>query len=474
MLGWILLAVTLFFGLRLSPRTASGPQLISGYGLVVIMYILFLLLPSSIPVFWSDGLLFWAQDFSGYDNIFAGLVLVWGSFVIFMASYALFRFKTRPEIAPSPLARAPVHPAFPLFLLGFVVLGLLMKIVAVRLGGGIDQTVLRMSGGVAGNLGIDRVTSGIVVQLRSFSVVADIAAVWLLLLAMQRRKWRLVAFALFLFVEAISMGITGKRLFVLWPLLALLVAISHFLVRIGPRQIVTILAGAFLFGWATLMFRVLAPLWTAGLQQSLNLWAVPWAQGSWWRFYFGSLEFAYFDLTVAAIKGRDHIVDMFGGLLNLNYKTQIEPAFYIVPRELWSGKPDLFLDISHGLAALTFYQDVSVVGVGVASSLTGTAWISGAVAGVLLAFVFLGFVAAKMDRYYYTSPEHLRSSPERIILYAFFLMMLFHLFRQGTFGWVFMIVVIQQMGGIFSFALIWGAKRALMPRVRHAMQGSYR
>lgn len=453
---WLLTVITLFAGLRLAPTGPDGKHnLMSAHGLVLMMFFVFLVLPATTPVFLSDSQLYWASAFSGPQNVLAGLSLVWASVVIFLISYSLFRHSPliEPKSSGNPPLGADATTISVLFAL--VGLGVLLKLLVVQIGGGLEMTIMRMSRGVSDSMGLSRESSGLIAQLRSFSIVGDLAAMWLFVVALARRRWRLAAFFLFIAMIALTMGVIGKRLYVLWPLLAFALAVSQYFYTVRPRHILFVIAAVFLFGWLSLSFRIFAPLSAAGVSNTLDLRAVPWAQGSAWRFYFGSLEFSYFELTVASIFGRETLTNLFNGQLEMLYKTQIEPFFFIIPRAIWPGKPEQFLDLSHGLAALTFYEDISTVDLGVASALTGTAWLSGGVLGVVLAFGFLGYVSARCDKFYYSGQATLLPSPLRIIIYAYLLMVIFHLFRQGTFGWVFIIVVSQQLGGISAVALLW-------------------
>jgi oligosaccharide repeat unit polymerase len=453
---WFLQVITLFAGLRLAPCGLDGKHnLLSAHGLVLMMFFVFLILPATTPVFLSEYQLYWASAFSGPQNVLAGLFLVWASIAIFLASYRLFRHS--PNVIPKSSENPPLgaDPTTISVLFALVGLGILLKVLVVQIGGGIDMTIMRMSRGVAENMGISREGSGLILMVRSFSIVGDLAAVWLLVLAMARRRWRLAAFLLFIAMIAMTIGIIGKRLFVIWPLLAFALAFSHYVYKIRPKHILIVIAAIFLFGWLSLSFRIFAPLSAAGSLNSFDIRAVPWAQGSAWRFYFGSLEFAYFDLTVASINGREIVTKLFNGQLEMLYKTHIEPFFFIVPRAIWPSKPEQFLDLAHGLAALTFFEDVATVDLGINSALTGTSWLSGGVFGVVFAFGFLGYVAARSDKFYYSGKVSMMPSALRIIIYAYFLMVVFHLFRQGTFGWVFMIAVIQQLGGISAVVLLW-------------------
>jgi hypothetical protein len=450
-LVWLLLAATLILGFQVAPKDENRKrQLISAHGLVLMMLIIYLLLPSATPVFLSDeAFLYWAPDFSGHGQVIGGLLLVWLSVVVFLGSYAIFRPRPRAFHPAARTDHTPVSAGLVLLLLILTGIGVLMKSATIPLSGGIDMMLVRMSGGVSQQVGIARDPGSMVTLLRSLSMIGDLAAAWLFVLALRYRRGRLAASLILLLVMAVSFGTVGKRLVLLWPLLVVAIAVSRYVFPIRPRHVLLIISAAFALGWITLLFRIYAPLSVTGDVRYFNPLEAPWAQGTAWGFYFNSLEFSFFDLTVAAIGGREQIIDMFGGHLEMIYRVHIEPFSYIVPRAIWAGKPEMLRDISHALMSLISGRDLATVESGVAASLVGTAWLSGGPVGSVVAFGVLGLIAAGCDRFFLTSSALYRQGwALRIIIYAFLLMVVFHLFRQGTFGWVFIITIGSQLGGV--------------------------
>lgn len=451
-LSWIALLGLLIYGFHLAPSCQGIPQLVSAHGIVLLMIALFLVLPSSTPVFFTKGVLFWAPEFGGSKNVVFGVWMIVISLASFLASYQIFA--PREKRIGSAVIKPTKQRSLVMILLVLISLGVLLKLLAVQAGGGMNTTILRMSPGVSSNVGISRDPGQLVSQLRSFSVIADISATWLFILSLIHKRWRFISFSVALLVVILSLSTIGKRLVVLWPLIVIVLSISRFWRPITPKFVIFVIPLLLGFGFITLMYRIFFPLSLSGSSEAFNLYSVPWANGSLWMFYFNSLEFAYFELTLAAIGGRAAIIEMFGGQLELIYRAHIEPFSYIIPRAIWPNKPEQYLDLSHALAALIFWGDLYSIRLGVAASLIGTSWLSGGLIGLISAFLFLGLIAGYCDRYYYGSSIVRQHSPFRVILYGLMLAAIFHLFRHGTFGWVFIIVVVQQLGGILSLIVL--------------------
>jgi hypothetical protein len=253
---------------------------------------------------------------------------------------------------------------------------------------------------------------------------------------------------LFVFVVGLSFVGTGKRLYILWPLFVLALGI-HYYKRPLRTSLLPVAAVAIIaLGFLSLMFRVYAPAGLAGAEIELN--DVHWAQGSLFRFYFMSLEFASFELLTLAIENPDAILRQFGGAWSAFLVTNIEPLSFFVPRAIWAGKPDLFIDLSHANRVVVLGGVLSQ-DIGLNSMLMATSWTLAGGIGMAVSMMALGWFAATAD-----SRPGIRgvASPKEIVMYAFTLMLTFHIFRQGTLAWTAMIVVLQQLGLIVGFTIL--------------------
>ncbi|MFN4130118.1 MAG: hypothetical protein ACK4GC_09920, partial [Paracoccaceae bacterium] len=252
-----------------------------------------------------------------------------------------------------------------------IVVGVLMKLAAIRLGGGVEETVMRMSRGVAATQNITGANS-IVGHLRNFSGISEAGAAYLLLESQRTRRARWLGFAIFAAVVGLAMMATGKRLYVLWPVLMAAAGFACYVKVLRPMHFLILLPLGLGFGFLTLMYRIYAPLYFAGALPGFDLSSAPWAQGSQWLFYFNSLEFSFFELTAAAFIDHETINRILGGPLLGFYRPHIEPFLYIIPRAVWPGKPETLVDISHAMTAMIFNSDFSIASFGIAAGLTGT------------------------------------------------------------------------------------------------------
>jgi hypothetical protein len=208
-------------------------------------------------------------------------------------------------------------------------------------------------------------------------------------------------------------------------------------------------------GFVTLMARVFLPASVHGY--SVNLHNVPYARGSVFQFYLYSLEFASAEMISVAMLSRESIIDMFGGTWDATFVTNIQPFLYSVPRALWPGKPSELYDLSYGISAAlgaTPFEDPTV---GYASTVIGTSYLIGGVVGVMCAMFAFGLLAAWIDR----RLARQRWTDLSVILYAIGLVVVFHLFRQGTLGWTFIVSIVQQYGAIAALLILGTSSRPI-------------
>jgi len=324
--------------------------------------------------------------------------------------------------------------------IGAVVAGLALKFYVVYAAGGLDQTVQRLSGSVRGNSGLEQLDAD-AVGLRNLSGIADGAAVWLMLTAMKSKRHRLSASVILIFVMALTYTTMGKRLGLLWPLLAVAVGAHVYVKRMDIRVLPLGLAAFLGLTMGALFFRIFLPAASAGVGIDLN--QIAYASGSLLSFYFYSLEFSTVEMMTVAIFGRQDINDLFGGAGAAFWETSIVPFSYIIPRAFWPDKPEALFDLSHAINAITTGTQLQST-IGFASTLIGTSYITAGIVGTIVVFVGLGIVTARIDVHLIARGWSVGS----VLRYSFFLVVIFHVFRQGTIGWVFIIAVVQQLGFI--------------------------
>lgn len=444
MVGFTLLMLYAFFA---APRVGPSQMkpVLSAYSLVLILYVLNLLFPGFIHVVFDDSTFFWAPGAGGPENTALTTTVVAGALIVFLIAYRVHsHFPRTAQSAPEP------HPEQLQYLVcaSLIGAGVVMKIAFIASGGGLETTVMRTSHGVSEALNLSPVSASMN-AVRTASGVADAAVSWLVATQLAQRRSRLLAIAVFLFVILLTYSTAGKRLFLLWPMLCLLVSIHVYYKPLRMRLMPVILLSGFALGFASLMARIYLPSTFSG--STINLYEVEWAQGSLFHFYANSLEFAGYELVAHVIQNTDQILAYFGDWTTAVVRSNFEPVLYLIPRALWPDKPDVFVDYSTAVAASLFGGSIDNPTFGVAATLVGTAWGFGGLAGLVVAMWTLGWICGAIDSKY-LSPAKLTTF--QVITYTFFLVVIFHLFRQATVGWVFMIAVMQQYGMIAGFLLI--------------------
>lgn len=435
----------LFFGVRATPAGLRGRPIISCYTVVLGLFGVYFFLPAALLVVLKGGEYVWLPRYGGLTAVAATTSLCIMAALLFIAGYA-FRSRggsARPRIAlPTRQRRPAEHLAWLL-----VAAGIAIKLYVIMTSGGVESTLARMSTGVRIALDIEPIDSSLV-ALRFASGIADGAISWLLVHRLHhRRRWRLVALV-FTLVLALSFFGTGKRLYILWPLVVAALGV-HFYVKplrvtLLPAAILLVLAA----GFGSLMFRIYAPASVASA--GIDLTEIPWAEGSLIRFYFFSLEFASFELFSLAIYNPELITNQFGGALSAFYTTNIESFSYFVPRAIWPGKPPLILDVAHANWVVVLGGSIREVG-GLNSMLPGTSWALGGPLALLVTMLGLGWLSAAAD-----GRSEIRGipTPRTLLIYAFEIVLVFHLFRQGTLGWTAIIVVLQQLGMFLAVIML--------------------
>lgn len=454
---WVILIVLTIVALGQCPTDGHGRRhLVSANGIFIITFALYFVIPALNPLL-TEGQFYWAVMYSDKTMILVVMCsLVW-AILLYLLGYQISSISSKPALRSTSHIRPTKSPddrrAIMVAII-LVVVGVMMKLLAVQLGGGVEETVMRMSKGVSENQNLSVITS-IVGHLRNFSGISEAGAAYLLLQALRGDRMRWLAISVFVVVVALAMLTTGKRLYILWPVLIAVCGFSCYVKTILPRHFFLILPLGLTFGFLTLMYRIYAPLYFAGLLASFDLASVSWAQGSYWLFYFNSLEFSFFELTAAAFADRESITNILGGPLLAAYRPYIEPFLYIIPRSVWLDKPETLLDVSHAMSALVFGTDISLSTFGIASGLTGTSYVLGGAMGYTIAFLTFGFFCRRIDvRYISTRNYGEDVHPMRIVWLAFWIVVAFHIFRQGTLGWVFIITVVQQIGVLIGFFAI--------------------
>lgn len=440
----LLFGVVLFIGLRL--RGPQGTALITCYRIVLGLLFLYMLFPALLLVVLNGGRYVWLPALGGGDNIaitsaacvVATLTFVFGYLIRVSRNHTISRgYAEHPnQYRCSKNSKTLAW--------GLITVGVILKLYVGMASGGVEMNIARFSGGVREDLGLDAISSTMV-ALRYISGVADAGAAWLLLDRMRSGKRIIAAAVIFVLVVGLTFIGAGKRLFLLWPILAAVLGIHYYVKPIRLSSLPTFGLLVLGLGFLSLMFRIYIPASIAEISIDLN--DVSWAHGSLLKFYFFSLEFASFEVFTFALKESSRVVALFGSTFDAFYNTNIVPLEYFVPRAIWPTKPTHFLDLSHGYRVFVTGGDLNDGG-GVASTLLGTSWTLGGPVGFLLSMFSLG----RLSRWLDGSPK-LCGLPRvsSLCWYALGLVTVFHLFRQGTIAWTAIIVVIQQSGLIIGF-----------------------
>jgi hypothetical protein len=458
LLGLIILSVVLAVGFICAPRDWKGTRpVLSSYVVVLIGISLYILLPSILT--FTSGTYTWAADYYSEETFSRTIWLSVLALVAFLYGNALSR-KSRPQrsndldedsAGADTQSTGRSADVLLLALLGF---GLALKIVLIINTGGIDDAVTRMSGFGREFSGLDRLGAGAILLL-TISGIADGAATWGMLGALRDRHRQKTWLVILVGTLSLSYLTTGKRLIFLLPIICVLVGVHVYRRSLTTRLLPIVFAFAIGVGFVTLMTRIFLPASVQGYV--VNLDDVAYADGSVLQFYLYSLEFATAEMITVAMLSRQDIIDMFGGMWDAFFVTNIQPFLYSVPRALWPGKPSEFYDLSYGISAAlgdTPFEDPTV---GYASTLIGTSYLIGGIVCVIGVMFALGFLTARIDlrlaRRDWTDMS--------IILYALALVVVFHLFRQGTLGWTFIVSVVQQYGAIAALLVLGMSTRTI-------------
>lgn len=444
----ILLSCVLLFAFIGTPRDASGTRpALSAYTVILTLFAVYAVVPAALIV--ANGSKYiWAPTFADGPALPATLGVCLAAVLAFLLGHFVFSRRSLQRLSPIP-SRVSAPSAANVYgaraAVATVAVGLSLKLYFVLSSGGLGQTVQRLSSSVRENSGLEELDTTVLL-LRNASGIADGAAVWLLLSALKSKRHRSAAAILLIVVLLLSYTTMGKRLGLLWPLLAVAVGLHVYVRRIGLRALPIGVLAFLALTMGTLMFRIFLPAASAGVGIDLN--QIAYSGGSVFAFYFYSLEFSTVEMMTVAIFGRDDINNLFGGTLEAFWETSILPFSYIIPRTIWPDKPEVLLDLSHGISAVSTGTPLQNI-VGFASTLVGTSYISAGVIGTIIAFLLLGFFTASVDRRILDEDWSVVS----VLRYSFLLVLAFHLFRQGTMGWVFIIAVVLQLGFLVGMIL---------------------
>lgn len=426
-----LVMATLVGALFLAPGCSLGFRpLLSGYTIVIYTMILYIALSAAIPIFFNDMVSFFYPQYSGPERFFGTLMVNWLGIVLFVAFY-LFITRRRGQDATPHWPMRVTNPCFPFTAYVFVLSGLAMKALFILRSGGLRAVLVTRSAGIAQHLGLSQSTDQATLYLSFFSMTADAAACWLVLEAMRSRKQVFFHTVLILATLAMTFVVTPKREVLIMPILALLVGFSTYYKPLLLSKAPLFLSGAVFFSMATLAGRIFLPAYAAGVTlfslsrlDLLRKFAIR----------LLSTDIAFFDATAAGIYGKQAIIMKFGGWWNMLYRPNLEVASYAIPRFLWPGKPDNLVDVSTALLSIIEGIPLDKAQGGFGIGLIGTSWLYGGAIGLIIGMALLAMAASFVDRFLYKMHS---ASATRILTFAISATMLFHLYRQGTVGWVF-------------------------------------
>lgn len=410
---------------------------------------LYFLLPAALLLFYNGGGFVWVRQLDGQAVFFQTCLLTSLSLALFQVGYwfgGQREIKSQPGQDHPRALRNTVAVALVL-----CAAGIALKLIAFTLGGGLETSVTRLSGGVSQALGV-QVASQSTFYVRTLSGIADAGAVWLIAYSIMKRKFSLLYVSLFLVTVGLAFLGTGKRSYLILPIIVLAVSYHKFVAPINIKKLPAAIVIMLALGFSSLMARIYLPVIFNDLE--INLDRVPWAEGSLIRFYFLSLEFSTFEAFALSIFYDNQIVALLGDTATAFYRTNLEPLLFLVPRTIWPGKPEAFVDVSHAVRVVMLGGSVEN-GTGIASTLLGTSWALGNIVGLSAAMLSTGFASSFFDK----NARFKQMSLFQVITYSFVLVLLFNFFRQGTFGWTILTVFIQQAGLLLGFFIIYVAKR---------------
>jgi hypothetical protein len=445
----LILSVMLLFALVLGPRDASGARpLFSGHNFVIVIFVVYYAFPGWLYVA-NDYQYVWAEAYDDSTTVDKTLLLVIVALGAFVLGYRMTDLRRRaateqPKDAAmiATTARGMRGAVYVL-----IAIGVSFKALAIKGSGGIDSSILRLSGYARENLDLINL-EGWVLGMRALGGLADLGATWLLVEAIRTRRGTRTSFLIFCAVVGSSYAISGKRLTLIVPIVAVVLAISYFRRKITVKSVPLALLAVFGAGMCSLLFRILAPARIGGYH--LDLANADYAHGSLIRFYAYSLEFSTLEMSSVAISAGSSIRDSFGGAEQAFITSNLSPFLYGVPRAVFPWKPTGFYDLSYGVSGVLSGQSYSSAHVGYATTLVGTSQILAGAAGVILAFFAFGIVTRLIDRRLRQEP----STATGVIAYAAILNIVFHFFRQGTLGWTFIVAVVQQYGFLLGLLVL--------------------
>lgn len=439
--------LVLFFALLMFSIRMQGTKrapLISTFNIVTGLFLVYFFLPALLLITLNRSEYVWIHDQGGHDQVSVTLLVCIFSLACYVLGYFSHRPNPQTRISEQPHATHSIES----IALALTAIGITLKVTALLGSGGIETNILRFSGGLKENLGIDSIDSKMI-AIRNLGGIADAGATWYFLNKLRQKKKILLGAIIFGTTITITYFGAGKRLYLLWSIIAAAIGFHHYIKPIKISKLPLIGAITMSLGFLSLMFRIYVPANIAGLEIDLN--EVEWAQGSIIKFYFLSLEFASFETLTLTIYQADRIVQLFGSTLYAFYVTNIEPFFYLVPRAVWPSKPELFLDLSHAYRVTAFGGSLDGQGGGIAATIIGTSWTIGGIVGLAISMLLLGIVCRRIDKKFQTTG---RPEIAYIFTHAFCIVIIFHTFRQGTIGWIAVIAIVQQIGIIAGVIIL--------------------
>lgn len=420
----------------------NNVDLLQPGSMVIAFVYLYVLLPCANNIFGLGATSQWYENSSpAVDQLSLAIVLV--SIISFGIGY---RFRFNEQIESASFGGVFVNRARVQLLIFTIIIGLALKLVILLSNGqGLQEVLANLSPGVRARNTIGSSTSGFIILLASTFDWGVLVAAYLCFFARNRVSRPVLVLIICLVISLLLLNYlnTGKRSAILYIIVFLILWRNYIVRPLGFFKSTGYIAALVIIVYSLLMVRILVPLIVLGHDEIAHD-----IQSDSFSTYLNSGEIATYDMIRYTVIHKESILNSLGGTPNATWKYNFETMLVtLVPRFLWSGKPD-YLDISHEYG-LRFLDKSNV---GIAVTLFGTTYLLYGLIGSLLFFLFFGAGC----KYIYTrlAPYDKAGKFRTVFLYSLVYWNLFQYLRFGSLGFVWINFLHTQVIGLLLFLVI--------------------